>query len=41
MPAPSVAAMSEKTEPAVPPALNLRFVYRAGDNIYKSKLILK
>jgi len=31
VPDPSVAAMSEKIEPEVPPALNLRCTYLVGD----------
>lgn len=31
VPEPSVAAISEKIEPEVPPALNLRYIYLVGD----------
>ncbi len=37
VPEPSVAATSEKIEPEVPPALNLRCTYLVGDKSCKTK----
>ncbi len=38
LPDPSVAATREKVEPAIPPGLNCRFVYRTGESITSANL---